>query len=193
MAICLFFIKTNAVVACAKEPAVVMMGKATKGEKPSRNIKTWMGTYMPIPMAGTIHNVLAVKEGNEWKFVLLSVEEALFFQQELAKERGKPNTSPRKIWLLSPNGNLLQQGRDALTPHQNEAAFTRGIVQTLAFSGDLLALMKRRLSVQEWAKSQENAKFSLVMDRLDRAKQKRFQKSKLYTCFPERVRASAAA
>ena len=144
-------------------------------------------------LSKNLHNVLAVKEGNEWKFVLLSVEEALFFQKELAKERGKPNTSPRKIWLLSPNGNLLQQGRDALTPHQNEAAFTRGIVQTLAFSGDLLALMKRRLSVQEWAKSQEKAKFSLLMDRLDRAKQKRFQKSKLYTCFPERVRASAAA
>ena len=62
------------------------------------------------PFTKIPHQMLAVREQNGWKFVLLSVEEAAFFKKELVK---KEKSSIREIYLLSTAGELTQSGGKA--------------------------------------------------------------------------------
>jgi hypothetical protein len=59
-------------------------------------------------------------------------------------------SSERKIWLLSPSGELTQSGRDSFDGVADGHSFKRGITQALLFKGDLYNLNQHTEELSEW-------------------------------------------
>ncbi len=96
-----------------------------------------------------VHQILAIQENNAWKFLLLSIEEAAFMKQKLLESKHQ-ESSERKIWLLSPSGELTQSGRDSFDGVADGHSFKRGITQALLFKGDLYNLNQHTEELSEW-------------------------------------------
>ncbi|MGM0440417.1 MAG: DUF3638 domain-containing protein [Chlamydiota bacterium] len=104
------------------------------------------------PYAKNSYSMLAVKDGDSWQFVLLSVHDAAFFKEKIlqAKKDGK-DTVPQ-MWLMTPTGKVLQRAKSSLDSKAEEnPSFQRGLVQTMVATGAVAELKKYHAAFKRWA------------------------------------------
>lgn len=83
-----------------------------------------------------VRNVLIVEEQGQTKAVLLSADDAAFFQDKLAGQKREGARCPyRRMWLVHPNGTLIQEGADPWDSNAQSNAKDL-ILQTTLLSGD---------------------------------------------------------
>lgn len=113
-------------------------------------------------------DILVAEENGVFKYTVVSNKEAKFYKKEIAKQKKSGVISPnRNLWLISPNGRLVQSGAAAWD--KENPKFKKVHIELLLLSGNVHQLNSHIDEFEKWLKG-DNLSDKEIAERIEQTK-----------------------